>query len=209
MRSSPAGERIMRQRRSANVAARVAEPLSVEVTCGQLAPAVMAGRITPSAKMPAEMSTIMAEVTEMAVMAKVTKAAAAEAPEMSKAAQATKAVEAMKASAKPMKAPAKTVKATAAETVKTAAAPKGRGFAHYPRRDAWREGSFEHKPESDRHCDDFHPFTSHHALLLRPPFAEPSIAGNRAEAPWRAILSPPRQLLGEEADVVNTDSEQF
>jgi hypothetical protein len=173
------------------VASRVAEPMSMEVSRGEMAPAEMRGLMTPSAIMPGEMPTkmlaevaivavvaVVAVVTEVAIVAEVT---AVEAPEVSKAAKAAKAAKAMKtvkAPAKAMKtASAETVKTAPAETVKAAAtpmessasAPKGRGFAHDPRRDARCEGGFEHESESNRRRDDFRPFASHDALLPRPP----------------------------------------
>jgi hypothetical protein len=88
-------------------------------------------------------------------------------------------------------APAKAMKTASAETVKTApaetvessatpvessgSAPKGRGFAHDPRRDARCEGGFEHESKSNRRRDDFRPFASHDALLPRPPSLNPDL----------------------------------
>jgi hypothetical protein len=66
-------------------------------------------------------------------------------------------------------APAATVKTAAAAVESSAAAPKGRGFAHNPRRDSRRQGGFEHESESDRRHDDFRPFASHDALPPRAP----------------------------------------
>jgi hypothetical protein len=126
--------------------------MSVEVTRGEMA---------PSAIMPGEMAAVVAVV------------AVVEAPEMSKAAKAVKAaktMETVKAAAKAMKAaPAATVKTAAAAVESSAAAPKGRGFAHNPRRDSRRQGGFEHESESDRRHDDFRPFASHDALPPRAP----------------------------------------
>jgi hypothetical protein len=145
----------------------------MEVTRGEMTPTEMPGRMTPSAKMPGEMSAeVAADVAVVAVMAAV------EAPEMSKAAKAVKAaktMETVKAAAKAVKAAAAAaavessasaaaVKAAAA-VESSAAAPKGRGFAHNPRRDSRRQGGFEHESESDRRRDDFRPFASHDALL--------------------------------------------
>jgi hypothetical protein len=190
----PTAQRIVRYSRPGKVASGVSErmsvePLSVEVTPGEMAPAEMPGGVTPSAEMPGVMSTEMSTVMagEVAVVAIV------EAPEMSKAAKAVKAaktMETVEAAAKAMKAaPAETVKATAkavkaapaaAETVKataaavesSAAAPKGRGFAHNPRRDSRRQGGFEHESESHRRRDDFRPLASHNPTPA-PPFADP------------------------------------
>ncbi|MGA8172152.1 MAG: hypothetical protein WB816_15145 [Methylocystis sp.] len=155
------------------------EVLSVKVTPGEMAPAVTAARKMAPAEMPAKMSAVMAVVSEVAKMStevtEMPEVTATEAPEMSKAVKAAKAVEAMKAPAKAMKTTSvKTAKPTSVKTapaaVKTTAGPpKGRSFTHNPRRDAWRKGGFEHKSESDRHCDDFRPFASHHAVLPRPP----------------------------------------
>jgi hypothetical protein len=217
MRSSPTAQRfptaqrMVRYSRPGKVASGVSERMSVEVPPGEMAPSELPGGVTPSAEMPGVMSTEMSTVMagEVAVVAVV------EAPEMSKAAKAVKAaktMETVEAAAKAMKAAtAETVKAAAA-AVKTAAAavessaaaPKGRGFAHNPRRDSRRQGGFEHESESDRRRDGFRPFASHDALLPRPPVAEPCFARNRAESPSFAVLSQPRLLLGGAADIVNT-----
>ena len=116
MRTTPTAQRIMRHGRSGIVGSSVGEPLSVkpisvEVMRGEMTPAEMPGRVTPSTIMPGEMPTKM-----------VAEVAAVEAPEMSKAAKAVKAAaKTVKATAKAMKtAPAETVKAPA-EAVKAAA----------------------------------------------------------------------------------------
>ncbi|MGH6851037.1 MAG: hypothetical protein ACREDD_11420 [Methylocella sp.] len=183
---SAAAESIMGEAHSAAGAASTAEPASA----GEMAPAetvtakgpaeVTAAEVPAevTAKVPAEVTA--AEVTAAEVPAEVpaevtAEMTAAEVPaEVPAEMTAAEMAAAEMAEAAEMTAaevsPAETSGMTAtAEVTAAAAVPKGKSFAHDPRRHARRERGLEAEPERQRRCENFPDPTNHCALLPAEP----------------------------------------